>query len=41
MYILVFPTIFMLKNKTDWALKVFLNTEIQLNFPEYINDVIQ
>lgn len=32
---------FMLKNKTDWALKVFLNNEIQLNFPEYINDAIQ
>lgn len=32
---------FMLKNKTDWALKVFLNSEIQLNFPEYINDAIQ
>lgn len=32
---------FMLKNKTDWALKVFLNSEIQLYFPEYINDAIQ
>ncbi|KSU59062.1 ATP-dependent endonuclease [[Bacillus] enclensis] len=32
---------FMLKNKTDWALKVFLNSDLQLNFPEYINDAIQ
>lgn len=32
---------YMLSNKTDWALKVFLNSEIQLNFPEYINDAIQ
>ena len=32
---------FMLKNKTDWSLKVFLNSEIQLNYPEYINDAIQ
>ena len=32
---------YMLKNKTDWALKVFLNSDIQLNFPEYINDAIQ
>jgi putative ATP-dependent endonuclease of the OLD family len=32
---------FMLKNKSAWALKVFLNNEIQLNFPEYINDAIQ
>lgn len=32
---------YMLKNKTDWALKVFLNSDIQLHIPEYINDAIQ
>lgn len=32
---------YMTNNKTDWALKVFLNKDIELNYPEYIYDAIQ
>ncbi|WP_077614296.1 ATP-dependent nuclease [Caenibacillus caldisaponilyticus] len=32
---------YMSNNKSEWALKVFLNKTIELNFPEYIYDAIQ